>query len=218
MHLFKSLLGSVTKKHVEHRIIRTHPLHLFHIVQDIDSYHKFLPLCTHSKVLRVLQGVDDNRSTPFASSPQRRPLLPLKEDSKISDLPRRTLLEATLTVGIPPMFVETYVSRVSIDRSSLSVEAVSIQSQLFDSLRSKWSLSGVANNQPVPWSTMLVQHQPLALENVDQCHVSFEVELSVSDPVIVGMLDALLKEVASRQVHAFSERCQDLPANPSTWT
>mmetsp|Transcript_20611 Transcript_20611/g.47616 ORF Transcript_20611/g.47616 Transcript_20611/m.47616 type:complete len:165 (+) Transcript_20611:197-691(+) len=48
-----SLWGSsITKKHVEQRLIRTNPFHLFRIIQDVDRYSEFVPLCFHSEVLR----------------------------------------------------------------------------------------------------------------------------------------------------------------------
>lgn len=46
------------------------------------------------------------------------------------------------------------------------------------------------------------------------CHVDFEVTMAVSDPVIVATLDQVLKEVASRQVEAFDERCRQIPMAP----
>ncbi|GKY91869.1 hypothetical protein MPSEU_000158500 [Mayamaea pseudoterrestris] len=50
-HLFRSLLPSVTKSHSERRILRTNPHHLFNIINDVDKYHTFLPLCTRSKII-----------------------------------------------------------------------------------------------------------------------------------------------------------------------
>jgi ribosome-associated toxin RatA of RatAB toxin-antitoxin module len=43
------------------------------------------------------------------------------------------------------------------------------------------------------------------------CNVDFQVEMTVSDPVIVAVLDQVLQQVASRQVQAFEQRCQDIP-------
>jgi hypothetical protein len=41
--------------------------------------------------------------------------------------------------------------------------------------------------------------------------VSFEVEMTVSDPLIVAVLDQVLQEIAGRQVEAFDKQCQELP-------
>ena len=39
----------------------------------------------------------------------------------------------------------------------------------------------------------------------------FKIRMTVSDPVIVTVLDQLLQEVAGRQVEAFEKRCDELP-------
>ena len=50
--LLRSLISSpVTKRYTERKILETHPVHLFRIIQDVDSYSDFLPLCSFSKVV-----------------------------------------------------------------------------------------------------------------------------------------------------------------------
>lgn len=157
-NILKSLLlHPVTKRHTQRRIIRTPPLHLFQIIQDVDKYSKFLPLCTHSQVLR--------RGGPY--------------------------FDAAMTVGLPPIFTETFVSRVHVDEQHLVVETNSIQSKLFDKLSSRWAL------HPTPTK--------------GETDVDFWMEITVSDPIIVAALDQVLKEVAGRQVAAFEERCKVVP-------
>eukprot|EP00545_Synedropsis_sp_CCMP1620_P012465 CAMPEP_0119017216 /NCGR_PEP_ID=MMETSP1176-20130426/15782_1 /TAXON_ID=265551 /ORGANISM="Synedropsis recta cf, Strain CCMP1620" /LENGTH=175 /DNA_ID=CAMNT_0006970871 /DNA_START=50 /DNA_END=577 /DNA_ORIENTATION=- len=153
------LLQPVTKRHVERQILKTPPRHLFRIIQDVDRYSEFLPLCTNSRVLRR-QG--------------------------------STLFDATLTVGLPPMFTENFVSRVSSDADELVVESTSIQSKMFDNLSSRWKLKA---NKSDP----------------NETEVDFWMEMTVSDPIIVTVLDQALKEVAGRQVAAFAERCKVIP-------
>lgn len=160
--IFRSFLPKVTKKHVEKRILETHPIHLFRIIQDVDSYSQFLPLCSYSRVLR--------------RSPDAREF------------------DATLTVGLPPLFEETYTSRVDVKPESLIVSTRSIESKLFDSLQSKWKLRKVQGDITAV-----------------ACHVDFEVEMTVSDPLIVSVLDKVLQEVAGRQVTAFEQRCRQIP-------
>jgi|UPI000581B3BB coenzyme Q-binding protein COQ10 len=160
--ILRSFLSSpVTKRHTERKILQTHPIHLFRIIQDVDAYSKFLPLCSYSKILRK-----DNDGRSF---------------------------EATLTVGMPPFFQETYVSRVHVVPERWTVETQSIESKMFDSLRSQWTLSPVDG-----------------FENT-QCKVDFQVEMTVSDPVIRGALDTVLRQVAERQVDAFEKRCREIP-------
>lgn len=102
---------------------------------------------------------------------------------------------ATLTVGMPPL-QETYISHVHVIPETLTVETKSVESKLFDSLSSRWHLT---------------PNKHLPNESV---HVDFEVELSVSDPLVVGLLDQLLTGVAGQQVEAFAKRCQQLPLPP----
>lgn len=162
--MWKTLLSSapVTRRHVEHRILKTDARHLFRILKDVDRYSQFLPLCSHSEVLR--------RS----------------KDGKY--------LDATLTVGMPPMFTEEYISRVKIDPDNLKVHAKSIQSNVLESLSSKFDLQDVSSNA-----------------NEKQVDVRFEVEMTVSDPIMVQALDQVLASVATRQVEAFEKRCHELP-------
>lgn len=159
--MLKALLPSVTRRHTERRIMQTDPRHLFRIIQDVDSYQGFLPLCSHSKVLQ---------RSPCGGS-----------------------FDAALTVGLPPLFSEKYVSRVTVrEKPFLTVETKSIESSLFDSLTSKWILRDGA-------------------DHTGGCDVDFSVEMTVSDPVVAGVLDKVLQEVAGRQVEAFEKRCQQIP-------
>jgi coenzyme Q-binding protein COQ10 len=156
--MWKPFFSAVSKRHVERTILQTTPQQLFRIIQDVDSYSQFLPLCTESKILRKSSARE---------------------------------FEAALTVGLPPLFTEKYVSRVRVEPETLTVQARSIESSLFEALDSKWILKEVDSD-----------------ENL--CYVHFEVEMSVSNPVIVNALDQVLREVAGKQVAAFEKRCQML--------
>jgi ribosome-associated toxin RatA of RatAB toxin-antitoxin module len=134
-------------------------------VMNIDA-HSFLPLCSYSQVIK-----------PSAKT-----------------LPDgRRYFEATLTVGIPPVLQETYVSAVYIHPKIFSVETKSLNSQKFDSLQSFWQLKHIPGN-----------HTP-------ETEVHFTVEMTVSDPLIAGTLDRVLESVAKQQVQAFAQRCQEIP-------
>jgi len=152
----------VTKRHVERKVLATHPLHLFRIIQDVDKYDTFLPLCQYSKIIR---RSPDGRS-----------------------------FDGKLKIGSPPLFSEEYVSRVTVIPEELTIQTESIESNRFDSLKSRWKLQEIDNT-----------------DDSFQCEVDFEVEMTVSDPVIVSILDRVLEQVATRQVAAFEKRCQELP-------
>mmetsp|Transcript_22002 Transcript_22002/g.33888 ORF Transcript_22002/g.33888 Transcript_22002/m.33888 type:complete len:201 (-) Transcript_22002:1439-2041(-) len=192
--ILKSFFPSITKCHTERRILQTHPHHLYRIIRNVDCYSQFLPLCTHSKILRS------------------------------SDCGQ--YFDATLTVGLPPLFSESYISRVTLteDVSSLqfTVDTQSIQSQMFESLSSRWivrpvnahptsSLSATGAAALSDESTNVNTHDD-QVEHL--CDVDFRVEMTVSDPIIVNVLDKVLEEVAGRQVEAFDKRCQQIPYQP----
>jgi len=157
--IFRGFLSPVTKRHIEKKVLKTHPTHLFRIIKDVDRYPEFLPLCTYSKV---------NSSLPGG-------------------------FEATLTVGLPPLFTETYRSKVTVDHKNLVIKTVSLDGKYFDNLTSRWKL------------------RPVEREHPSQCEVDFSVEITASDPVIVSTLDQVLAKIAGDQVRAFDQRCRQIP-------
>ena len=122
------------------------------------------------------------------------------------------MMDAVLRVGLPfgssksfAVMAERYISRVRMIPPSPSetitdnqqvwiVEAKSIQSKLFDSLKSRWRLSLAHNEQ----------------SNDVSCRVNFDVEIQVSNPMISFTLDKVLKDVAEKQVEAFEKRCKNV--------
>ena len=160
--ILRGFLSPVTKRHVEKKILPTHPLHLFRIIQDVDRYAEFLPLCTYSKV---------NKKLPRG-------------------------FEATLTVGLPPLFTETYRSHVTVNPDQLLVETKSLDGKYFDSLSSRWKLEASSSSSN---------------SDAHYCNVDFCVEITASDPVIVSTLDQVLAKIAGDQVRAFDQRCRQIP-------
>lgn len=157
--IFRGFLSPVTKRHVERKVLATQPLHLFRIIQDVDRYSEFLPLCTYSNVNKLLpQG-----------------------------------FEATLTVGLPPVFTETYTSQVTVIPDKMIVETTSLDGKYFDRLSSRWKL------------------RPVMVDEQYSCDVDFCVEITASDPVIVSTLDQVLEKIAGEQTRAFYHRCQQIP-------
>ena len=188
-----STSNATTHKHVHQSILpRIHPQHLYKIINDVDQYQNFLPSCQESKIL------------------QRSPC--------------GTMYDAVLRVGLPlpsaSLMEERYVSRVRMippannsdndveTRPMWTVEAKSIQSQLFDSLKSRWQLTATTTAD----SKIAEKHQQSTPNENDEvsCNVNFEVEIQVSNPLISFTLDKVLKDVAKRQVEAFEKRCREI--------
>ena len=128
------------------------------------------------------------------------------------------MMDAVLRVGLPGLSLsagsnslleERYVSRVRMIPASettpfWTVEAKSIQSNLFDSLKSRWQLSLIDDHA----SNVLHEQQQ---QTGPSCNVNFEVEIQLSNPLISFTLDRVLKDVAQAQVEAFEKRCRAVP-------
>ena len=190
-----------------------HPLQLFRVVQDVDKYKDFLPLCSESKVF----------------------------PDTIKDGGRS--FQAELVVGFGPlgsMFKTRYISQVSVDPNGLRIEtrsddsisadaassssnssSSSSSSSMFDSLTSSWELRPVRGG--------LSESEDKTTSNDDDndnddddnnnsstvvvgTSVDFKVEMTVSDPVTIAVLNQVLYNVAESQVNAFHKRCQELPS------
>jgi ribosome-associated toxin RatA of RatAB toxin-antitoxin module len=208
------LFAPITRRHIEQQVLYNTNIHkLFRIIQDVDQYSNFLPLCSYSKII---------------------------PSSKRNGNDGRHYFEATLTVGVPPFLQETYDSAVYINHDQYTVETQSIKSQKFDSLKSFWKLSSPASTPTTTSSTTQFlkenippnipndmhlqsiyhpqkQQHPLStttttteLESTNITNVYFMVEMTVSDPMIATTLDQLLVKVAKQQVEAFAQRCQTI--------
>jgi coenzyme Q-binding protein COQ10 len=158
--MFKGFVNTVTKKHIERKVVSIPPSHFFRIVIDVDQYCKFLPFCSHSQIMR-------------------------KWDSG-----RR--FEAKVSIAFPPLLHETYVSSVTLVPEDLRVEIASIESTIFDSLRSRWQLRPVEGDE-------------------NKCDVELEVEISTSDPLLSLSLGTIVPQIAVQQVTAFQKRCRQVP-------
>ena len=128
--------------------------------------------------------------------------------------------DGTLVVGKPPVFSEQYTSRVTVIPEQLTINANSIESTNFDSLKSSWKLKEIGvddiesggddddeSNDKDKAGDFVSNHNKI------RCDVNFEVEITVSDPIIIAMLDQVLQQVAGYQVSAFEQRCKELPLN-----
>lgn len=119
--IFQRLSTPVTKRFVERRILETDARHLFRIIQDVDAYCEFLPLCSQSKVKRVW------------------------ENGRVFD----ATLTVGLPWGGDGV-QEQYTSRVHVRPEQLIIETKSIESRLFDSLQSRWKLKKLNHDDKSP--------------------------------------------------------------------
>ena len=185
--LFNNVTTPITKRHTQQKILSgILPLHLFRIIQDVDKYKDFLPLCTYSNIQKTS----------------------ISHDGRTFD--------GKLQVGISPLFVEEYTSRVTVIPETMTINANSIESKLFDNLRSQWILQ--EHEEVVTKDTDTTEKESCSSSSsrssiIDSisCKVNFQVELTVSDPIIIGVLDQLLEQVGKKQVDAFEQRCHDIP-------
>ena len=83
------------------------------------------------------------------------------------------------------------------------VQAKSIQSQTFHSLSSQWILS----LPPASSSSKSIED----LQHASECYVEFQVELSVTNPIVALTLNTVLEQVAQQQLQAFQLECQKRP-------
>ena len=205
----RSITTTTTHKHTHQTTLNNiHPQHLYQIINNVDQYYSFLPYCIESKILQTSNCGSMYDAVLMVGLPSSSSLLP----------------------GSSSMLEERYVSRVKMTPPSTKdsndmkpiwvVEAKSIQSQLFDSLKSRWQLSiaddtnqgSSINQQLLHTNNVNSQGDKNYLQSraTTSCNVNFEVEIQVSNPLISFTLNQVLKDVAQKQVDAFEKRCNDI--------
>jgi ribosome-associated toxin RatA of RatAB toxin-antitoxin module len=199
-HATTTATATTTQSHeVRSRHLQgVHPLHLFRIVQDVDRYQEFLPLCSSSRVFR----------------------------ETIADGGRSFEAELVVGFGFGSLFQTQYNSTVTVDPRLLTIETRSGTSVLannnnsndgsmFDSLTSFWKLRPIVESDGDGDSTAsLASSLKSSSSDIGTrigTSVDFRVEMTVSDPVVVAVLNQVLYNVAESQVEAFHERCRVLP-------
>jgi ribosome-associated toxin RatA of RatAB toxin-antitoxin module len=106
--ILKSILSPVTKRHVQRQTLQTHPLHLFRIIQNVDDYMNFLPLCSYSKIIR---RSPDGRSFDGKLIVGKPPLFSEEYISRVSVIPEKLTIE---TVSIDTQRIDSLRSRWSL--------------------------------------------------------------------------------------------------------
>jgi len=189
----RSFFSPVTQRHLEQRVLHgIPPSHLFQIVQDVARYHEFLPLCSESRITRVLP--------PATTTSMQRPQ-------------QQQQFQAVLTVGfVPPLLSETYESLVTVDAANWTIRSVSLpgKSTWMEGLTSTWKLKEINEN-----NNSNVNDNAIGNANSSSStFVDFSVELTARDPLVVQTLDQMLPQVAQQQVEAFEQRCRALLPRP----
>lgn len=198
--LLRSLLPNIrtTKRHTERRVLRgITPEKLFSVIIDVNRYQEFLPLCFRSQIQERTRM-------------NKHKLDSLEKEEFDAFLKIGITLPSSIPAHLLPVDLsEEYVSRVKVDPFEMCVETSSVdgsvKNELFDSIRSGWKLRDI--------------HALSSRKLDDPCphevgvEVEFDVEICVSNPVVAGVLDHVLQEVAGRQVKAFDERCRWIDDN-----
>jgi len=88
--MFKGFVNPVVKQHVERRIVKTTPGHFFRIIADVDNYAKFLPFCSHAKILKQW---DSGRRFEAATTIEFPPIIRETYLSSVTLIPEQFLVE-----------------------------------------------------------------------------------------------------------------------------
>ena len=199
------------------KLANIHPLQLFRIVQDVDHYAQFLPLCYHSKV--DPSSIAHNGQTFHAE-------LVIGFGSLSSNYGPFTMQQSTVpssSSSSSSLFTTRYISRVTVDPNELTISTISDGSiirndddidnddehnttNMFESLSSYWKLRPYYNSATAANNSDNIS-SPIAGTEVD-----FKVEMGgVSDPIVAAVLNQMLYTVAETQVNAFQQRCYAVP-------
>jgi len=191
-HLIRSLMQT-TRRHSERRVLDgISPLHLLQVIVDVDSYKEFLPLCQDSKIH------EHTRRKRRLNVNQEKTYLHQDENLRCFET-----YHADMAIGLNESMTEKYTSKVCVNylEKQIDTESVdgSMKYELFDSIRSRWKLRDVDSKKDYNLASSMA---------VD---VEFDVEIVVSNPLVVGVLDRVLEDVSVKQVRAFEARCRVIP-------
>ncbi|OEU18090.1 hypothetical protein FRACYDRAFT_238524 [Fragilariopsis cylindrus CCMP1102] len=197
-----------------------HPLQLFRIIQDVDSYIEFLPLCYKSKVY-----TDSIRNGGRQFNAEL--VVGFGNSGSSSNF---------LFGSGSPLFKTRYISQVIVNPNELTIETISDGSinnnsnndnddddnhqRFFDSLTSSWKLrpyynknnnndnddnNDIENND----DRAAINNNNNVKNNIGGTIVDFKVEMiGISNPIIKSLLNSVLYNVAETQVTAFETRCR----------
>lgn len=226
----------ITKTHTVHKqLYQIPPQHLYNIILDVNSYSDFLPFCKSSQILRT-----SNCGTMFDASLQigfggvgglsgGGNMFEEEYVSRVTNQIIRTIQKDNNIEN-----EKKCDDRHQEEQSNYDLEWIvttkSIKSTLFQSLNSSWKLTQIninnSNDTTVPQHhdvpELVVEQEQEDKQNdgdvvrgtnIIGTNVEFQVEISVSNPLITAALDGSLESVAKQQVAAFEKRCLEVPFN-----
>lgn len=167
-----------------------HRQQLYKIVADVDSYNKFVPFCTQSKVLS-----------------RREPLRDLK-------IPDGFSMDAELTVGFLS-FTESYVSKVTCSpydsvKVSLSLQGASHFREI-DTTRSR---KAVASSSTPLFKTLETtwKFEPIvnASEGKESTLVRYDIAFDFANPLHAAISAKFFGQVSGLMMRAFEDRCEEV--------
>lgn len=174
------------QRYHERKIMPYSRKQLYELVANVDSYHRFIPFCTGSTVLK-------------SSRPDWKTNLGNDGDPPVN-------LEAELKVGFLGVD-ESYVSKVEC-RPFESVQAVAATSTpIFKRLITTWRFQPASANSPHP--TNVESRIDLSQHPAEEgpTLLSFDIAFAFSNPLHAAMSRGFFGRVSSMMVTAFEERC-----------
>lgn len=170
---------------------------LYRVVADIDSYHLFLPYCTHSKVVGPNPSSSSSSSSTSSGS-----------DSGSSP----SALLADLGIGFGT-FQEKYRSRVLLTPlRSVQATALPDSSPIFDHLSTTWSfepLSSESTGTSDGNANANRQGEGLA-QGKGRSKIHFQLEYSFSNPVYAMLAGQVFEKTSDLVMGAFEKRAREI--------
>ncbi|KAF8322765.1 cyclase/dehydrase, partial [Cantharellus anzutake] len=174
-------------------ILRYTQKQLYDVVSDVNSYHRFVPYCTGSRVVsKPRQDAKSKHDEPY-------------------------LMEMTV------VFLsvrQTYVSEVWF-KPFESVQAVAASgNSVFKSLQSIWTFQPLIPSATSSSTTSKAMTSPPSLvpNESPQTRVSLEVIFHFQNPLHAALSRAFTDQVSHPMIAAFEERCKVIYGTPSSQT
>lgn len=164
----------------ERKILPYSQRQLYEVVADVDSYSKFLPFCTRSRVLTPRPSRREGDMTPHT-------------------------VEAELAIGFLAV-EESYVSKVTCTPYE-KVEAIG-SSQLFKELTTTWRMQPASPSSPHP-SHGSLKTSPSPSESGPTL-LSIDLSYSFANPLYAALASKVFGAVSSQMVEAFEKRCLEI--------
>ncbi|QRV88035.1 polyketide cyclase/dehydrase and lipid transport domain-containing protein [Ceratobasidium sp. AG-Ba] len=158
---------------------------LYNLVADVDSYHRFLPFCTGSKVLTPTPKEGFDIGKPYQ-------------------------VEAELSVGFMSVS-ESYTSIVTFRPYEFVQAVASSSTPLFKSLETIWRFQPASASSPHPSSSP----PPRASSHgqgidVGPALLSIDLEYEFANPLHAAIASGSFGRVSDMMVQAFERRCVEV--------